>query len=237
MVSIRRAEDRGQTRFGWLDSWHTFAFARGFPTGDGPDIRGFRGLRVINDDIVAPASGFDTHPHDNMEIISYIVDGELQHKDSMGTTEIIGEGEFQLTSAGTGITHSERNPSTDKPVRLIQIWIHPAERNTTPKYALLGDHFGRSAKGRLRLAASPDGADGSMTIGADAKIWVGTLGSGQSDTVEVGSDRHAFVQVVKGTISAAGETLSAGDGAAISGTERVEIAASDDAEVLVFDLA
>lgn len=237
MVSIRRAEDRGRTRFGWLESWHTFAFARGFPTGDGPDIRGFRGLRVINDDIVAPASGFDTHPHDNMEIISYIVDGELEHKDSMGTAEIIGEGEFQLTSAGTGITHSERNPSPDKPVRLIQIWIHPTERNTKPRYALLGDHFGRSAEGRLRLAASPDGADGSMTIGADAKIWVGTLGGGQSDSVEVGSDRHAFVQVVKGTVSAVGETLNAGDGAAISETDRLEITASEDAEVLVFDLA
>lgn len=237
MISIRRASDRGRTRFGWLDSWHTFAFGRGFPTGDGPDIRGFRGLRVINDDVVAPASGFDTHPHDNMEIVSYVTDGELLHRDSMGTAEVIGEGEFQLTSAGSGITHSEHNPSKDKPTRLIQIWIHPARRDTKPRYALLGEGFGKAAAGRLRLAASPDGADGSMTIGADARIWVGRLGQGQSDAVGVGADRHAFVQVVSGKVVAAGATLETGDGAAISGVDRVEIAAEADAEVLVFDLA
>ena len=237
MISIRRAEDRGRTRFGWLDSWHTFAFARGFPTGDGPDIRGFRGLRVINDDIVATASGFDTHPHDNMEIISYVVDGELLHKDSIGTAEIIGEGEFQLTSAGSGITHSEHNPSQDKPVRLIQIWIHPAERNTTPRYELLGEGFGRKSPGKLRLAASPDGAGGSMTLGADARIWVGTIGAGQTDTVEIDAGRHAFVQVVRGEVTAAGERLSEGDGAAIDDVGKIEIVAESDAEVLVFDLA
>ncbi len=237
MISIRRAEDRGRTRFEWLDSWHTFAFARGFPTGDGPDIRGFRGLRVINDDIVAPASGFDTHPHDNMEIISYVVDGELQHKDSMGSAEIIGEGEFQLTSAGSGITHSERNPSPDTPVRLIQIWIHPANRHTTPRYELRDGGFGRQRPGKLRLAASPDGRDDSRTIGADARIWVGTLGAGQSEAVAIGADRHAFVQVVRGSVSAAGERLDEGDGAAISGLDIVEIVADSEAEVLVFDLA
>ncbi len=237
MVSLRRAADRGHTRFGWLDSWHTFAFARGFPKGDGPDIRGFRGLRVINDDVIAPASGFGTHPHDNMEIISYITEGELLHRDSMGTAEVIGEGEFQLTSAGSGITHSEHNPSPDKKTRLIQIWIHPTQRDTTPRYALLGGHFGKEALGRLRLAASPDGADGSMTIGADARIWVGRLAAGQSDTVEIGADRHAFVQVVRGTIEVAGATLDEGDGAAISGLGALEIGSRDDAEVLVFDLA
>lgn len=236
MVSIRRAKDRGHTRFGWLDSWHTFAFGRGFPTGDGPDIRGFRGLRVINDDVIMPASGFDTHPHDNMEIISYIASGELRHKDSMGTAEVIGEGEFQLTSAGRGITHSEHNPSADTRTRLIQIWIHPTERNTEPRYALLGDGFGRDAQGKLRLAASPDGADGSMTIGADARIWVGRFGKGQSDTVDIGADRHAFVQVVRGTVRVAGEALEEGDGIAISDLDRVQIESLGETEVLVFDL-
>ena len=237
MISIRRAGDRGRTRFAWLDTWHTFAFGRGFPAGDGPDIRGFRGLRVINDDVIAPASGFGTHPHDNMEIVSYIAEGELLHRDSMGTEEVIGEGEFQLTSAGSGITHSEHNPSKDRATRLIQVWIHPAQRNTQPRYALLGESFGKSARGRLRLAASPDGAEGSMRIGADARIWVGRLGAGQSDTVMIGQGRHAFVQVVRGQAEVLGERLGEGDGAAISGEGRVAIMGDSDTEVLVFDLS
>lgn len=237
MISIRRAGDRGRTRFEWLESWHTFAFGRGFPTGDGPDIRGFRGLRVINDDVIAPASGFGTHPHDNMEIVSYIAEGELMHRDSMGTEEVIGEGEFQLTSAGSGITHSEHNPSKERRARLIQVWIHPAQRNTEPRYALLGGGFGKSAQGRLRLAASPDGAEGSMVIGADARIWVGRLGVGQSDAVAIGPGRHAFVQVVRGRAEVLGEQLGEGDGAAISGEGRVVVGASSDIEVLVFDLS
>lgn len=237
MVSIRRASERGRTRFDWLDSWHTFAFGRGFPTGDGPDIRGFRGLRVINDDVIAPASGFGTHPHDNMEIVSYIAEGELLHKDSMGTAEVIGEGEFQLTSAGSGVTHSEHNPSKERPTRLIQIWIHPAKRNTEPRYALLGDGFGKKAGGGLRLAASPEGTEGSMRIGADARIYVGRLGDRETVSASIGEGRHAFVQVVRGSVVAAGKMLDAGDGAAISGVEFVEIVADGEAEVLVFDLA
>ena len=132
MISIRRAGDRGTTDLGWLDSRHTFAFGRGFPKGDGPDPMGFRGLRVINDDRVAPGRGFGAHPHDNMEIVSYVVEGELEHKDSMGTTERIGKGGFQLTSAGSGISHSEYNPSDDSPTRFIQVWIRPARMDTAP---------------------------------------------------------------------------------------------------------
>lgn len=237
MISIRRAEDRGRSRFEWLDSWHTFAFGRGFPTGGGPDIRGFRGLRVINDDVIAPASGFGTHPHDNMEIVSYVTEGELLHRDSMGTEEVIREGGFQLTSAGSGITHSEHNPSKENPTRLIQIWIHPARRNTTPRYAQLGEGFGTSAQGGLRLAVSPDGAEGSMVIGADARIWVGRLGAGESDTLALAQGRHAFVQVVRGQAEVLGERLGEGDGAAISGEERVAIASNSDTEILVFDLS
>lgn len=235
MISIRRADDRGKTDLGWLDSKHTFAFARGIPRGSGPDPMGFRGLRVINDDRVAPSRGFDTHPHDNMEIVSYIVDGVLEHKDSMGTIEQIREGGFQLTSAGSGITHSEYNPSDDEWTRLIQIWIRPAALDTKPSYAELASPI--AEPNTLVVAASPDGQDGSMRIGADARIMVGKLDPGTRVAHRPEIGRHTFVQVVRGDITINGDKLAEGDGAAVSDVDSVEIVADTSAEILVFDLS
>ncbi|GAB5497373.1 MAG: pirin family protein [Phycisphaerales bacterium] len=237
MISIRKADDRGVTDLGWLDSRHTFAFGRGIPRGDGLDPMGFRGLRVINDDRVAPGMGFDTHAHDNMEIVSYVVEGELAHKDSMGTQETISRGGFQLTSAGSGITHSEFNPSNEHGTRFIQIWIKPGKLDTGPRYDRL-DADAVASRNALRLVASPDGQDGSMQIGADAMIWVAFLDENESVLAPVGAGRAGFVQVVRGTVRVMGETLEEGDGLAIEDVEAARIAAQEGgAEILVFGLS
>jgi redox-sensitive bicupin YhaK (pirin superfamily) len=235
VISVRRADDRGKTDLGWLDSRHTFAFGHGVPGGTGPDPMGFRGLRVINDDRVAPGRGFNTHPHDNMEIVSYIVEGELEHMDSMGTAERIGAGGFQLTSAGSGVSHSEYNPSDLSPTRFIQVWIRPAQLDAAPSYALLEGQNDRS--NALRLAASPDGRDGSMPIGADAMILIGNLDDGAGVTHRLEPGRHLFVQVVNGNITLNGEALGEGDGAAVSDVDTIELVSQSQSEILVFDLS
>lgn len=237
MISIRKAGDRGVTDIGWLDSRHTFAFGRGIPRGDGPDPMGFRGLRVINDDRVAPGMGFETHAHDNMEIVSYIVEGELAHRDSMGTEETIARGGFQLTSAGSGITHSEFNPSDKSGTRFIQIWIKPGKTDTSPRYDRLGADADAS-RNALRLVASPNGRDGSMQIGADATISVALLDAGKGVLAPIGAGRAGFVQVVQGSVRVMGEILDEGDGLAVEDVEAAKITADENgAEILVFGLS
>ncbi|MGP1273126.1 MAG: pirin family protein [Phycisphaerales bacterium] len=236
MRQFRQAANRGTTDLGWLDSKHTFAFGRGFPAAGEPLAMGFRNLRVINDDRVAGGGGFGTHPHDNMEIISYAVDGSLEHKDSMGTVQTIRPGDFQLTTAGSGITHSEYNPSETETTRFVQIWIRPAQTDVTPRYQHLPQDPATPAN-RPRLIASPDGADGSMVINADARLWVAHLDAGGSIEHRIPGGRHAWVQVVRGTVRLDGEVLSEGDGVAISDEEQFTIDATTGAEVLVFDLA
>ncbi|MEO1008443.1 MAG: pirin family protein [Planctomycetota bacterium] len=235
MIEIRSAAGRGTTNLGWLDSRHTFAFGRGFPADGEPHAMGFRGLRVINDDRIAAGAGFQTHPHDNMEILSYVLEGGLEHKDSMGTVQTIRPGDFQLTSAGTGITHSEYNPSDEEPGRFIQIWIKPSERDIEPSYAVL-THDAEAARNALRPVASPDGAAGSMRMHADARVYVSELDAGERVSLGLGADRHAWVQVARGTVRVGEHSLVEGDGAAISDESEVTIDATSGAEVLVFDL-
>ncbi|MEO1583481.1 MAG: pirin family protein [Planctomycetota bacterium] len=240
MIQTRTAAGRGTTDLGWLDSRHTFAFGRGIPDRSEPHTMGFRNLRVINDDRVAPGQGFGTHGHDNMEIISFVIDGALEHKDSMGTTQTIHPGDFQLTTAGSGITHSEYNPSADKPMRFVQIWIIPNEQDVTPHYDHL-PHDAEASRNALRLVASPTGADGSMTMHADARIYVSQLDEGAEVSHAIPGGRAAWVQVTRGTVrvrSHEGDhVLSEGDGIALTDEDRVTVAATTGAEVLLFDLA
>lgn len=232
MITIRKARERGRTRFDWLDSWHTFSF------GDYRDPRqmGFRDLRVINDDIVAPGQGFGTHPHRDMEILTWVIEGSLKHEDSMGNGSVIRPGEAQRMTAGTGVLHSEFNPSSQLPTRLLQIWILPERKGLPPGYEQKA--FPEpDRRGRLKLIASPDGEDGSVTLHQDARVHATLLGPGQTVTHPIQPDRHAWIQVARGDVTVAGESLSEGDGAAASGGQRLEIRGERDAEILLFDLA
>ncbi len=232
MITIRKASDRGHANHGWLDTYHTFSFA-GFYD---PKFMGFRSLRVINDDKVAAGRGFGTHPHDNMEIITYILSGTLRHKDSMGHQQDIVPGEVQHMSAGTGIMHSEFNPSPTEPVHLYQIWIEPKSESIKPAY-----HQTRFAPetraDKLKLVASPDGADGSIPINADAKLFASTIGAGKSVSHTLGKGRHGWVQVLRGEATLNGSKMGAGDGAAISDEAALTVKADKEAEILLFDLA
>jgi redox-sensitive bicupin YhaK (pirin superfamily) len=234
MITIRRAEERGQADHGWLDTRHTFSFA------DYHDERhmGFRALRVINEDRVAPGQGFPTHGHRDMEIISYVLEGELGHKDSMGTGSTIRPGEVQRMSAGTGVRHSEMNASKDRPVHFLQIWIVPDRDGHAPGYEQTA--FPEAERrGRLRLVASPDGAEGSVTIHQDARLYLALLGDGERARHAVAAGRHAWVHVARGEVAVNGEVLRAGDGAAVSDERALELAGRgpSPADVLVFDLA
>lgn len=232
MMIVRRSEDRGHARHGWLDSRHSFSFADYYD----PDHMGFRALRVINEDHVAPGQGFGTHPHRDMEIISYVLEGSLEHKDSMGTGSVIRPGDVQRMSAGTGVRHSEYNASRSEDVHFLQIWIMPAKNGIQPSYEQ--KTFGEDEKkGRLRVVASPDGRDGSVTIHADAVVHAGLFGAGESADLTLGTGRHSWVQVARGKIRVNGEVLSAGDGAALTGETRIRIEGVDGGEVIVFDLA
>lgn len=231
MIRVRRGEDRGRFDLGWLDTQHTFSFGDYYD----PEQMGFRSLRVINEDVIGPGTGFPMHPHRDMEIISYVRRGALAHEDSMGNGSVIRAGDFQMMSAGRGVRHSEANPSESEPVHLFQIWITPSERLAEPRYGELRDVFG-SRRNELVLAASPDGAAGSLPIRQEARVYVGRVDAGASVTHATSSDRGVWVQVVAGEASILGETLAAGDGAAITEEERVEIEARADSEVLLFDL-
>jgi redox-sensitive bicupin YhaK (pirin superfamily) len=234
MQTLRSARDRGHADHGWLDSFHTFSFA----DYHDPAHMGFRALRVINDDTVAPGRGFGTHPHRDMEIISYVLDGELAHHDSTGTGSVIRPGDVQRMSAGTGVLHSEHNASPTAPVHFLQIWLIPSQRGLPPGYEQR--MFSAEEKaGRLRLVASPDGRDGSVTVHSDAALYAGVFGAGQAAELPIARGRHAWVHVARGAALVNGRELAAGDGLALSEEPRVRIEGRADGggEVLVFDLA
>lgn len=232
MINIRRSEERGGGNHGWLKTHHTFSFDQYYD----PRFMGFRSLRVINEDWVAPGQGFPTHPHRDMEIITYVLEGALEHKDSLGTGSIIRPGDGQRMSAGRGIRHSEGNPSDKEAVHLLQIWILPDQQGHEPSYEQ--KTFPETEKqGKLRLIASPDGKDGSVTIHQDAKLYVSLLGPGQEVKHDLGKGRYAWLQVAKGTVEINGKPLEQGDGAAVSDEQALTIKGANEAEVLLFDLA
>ena len=232
MIDVLVAGDRFHTDIGWLNSRHTFSFGEHYD----PDRAGFRALRVINDDRVAPGKGFGTHGHRDMEIISYVLEGELSHKDSMGTGSVIRPGDVQRMSAGTGVLHSEENPSREKPVHFLQIWIIPEKAGIKPSYEQKA-FPAPERRGKLRLVASRDGKEGSVTIHQDAAVYAGLLEKGERVTYEPRPGRHAWVHVARGEIELNGKKLGEGDGAAVTDEKRLDLAATGSAEVLLFDLA
>lgn len=231
MITKRPSNERGHADHGWLKTYHTFSFA----SYRDPKHVHFRDLRVINEDWVQPGRGFGTHPHDNMEILTYVLEGELEHKDSMGNGATIRPGTIQTMTAGTGITHSEFNPSQTQPVHLLQIWVIPDKQGLTPSY---GEYTfdTESRKGQLQLIASKDGRNNSAIINQDISLYTTVLNEGQSITHTLAPDRHAWVQVTRGTIDLNGHTLETGDGASISEETALTLTGKDPAEVLLFDL-
>jgi redox-sensitive bicupin YhaK (pirin superfamily) len=232
MIRVRRSSERGHFDHGWLDTYHTFSFARYY------DARqmGFRSLRVINEDRVASGRGFGAHPHEDMEIVTYVLSGALEHRDSLGTGSTIRPGELQRMTAGTGIVHSEFNPSETEPVHLYQIWLLPEREGLEPSYEQRA--FPEvERQDRLRLVASPDGEDGSLRIRQDARLYLATLGEGREVRHDVAPGRHAWLQVLRGSVTLEGEPLSAGDGVAVSAEPSLAIQADRPSEVLLFDLA
>ena len=230
MTQVRKAQERGHFDFGWLNTYHTFSFGEYYD----PEFMGFRSLRVINEDWVQAGGGFPTHPHRDMEIVTYILEGALQHKDSMGNGSAIRPGEVQRMTAGTGITHSEYNPSKSQPVHLLQIWLMPEQRGLKPSYEQK-TYPAEEKRGRMRLIASRDGRDGSVTIHQDADIYAGLLNS-EEINFPLRPERHAWVQVARGTVSVNGQELGPGDAAAVTAEEQVRLGPGKDAEVLLFDL-
>lgn len=229
---LRRSSERGYADHGWLKSFHTFSFADYYD----PQHMGFRSLRVINEDRVEPGRGFGTHSHRDMEIISYVLGGELEHRDSMGNGSTIRPGDVQRMSAGTGVAHSEFNPSPESPVHFLQIWILPARRGQKPSYEQKG--FSQAERqDTLRLIASPDGRDGSVTVHQDVSLYAALLAPDKTVRHTPASGRHAYVHVARGTVTLNGTELKAGDAAALSAPETVELTGREAAEVLVFDLA
>ena len=232
MITLRPAAERGHAEHGWLDSYHSFSFADYYD----PRHMGFRALRVINEDRVQPGRGFPSHPHRDMEILSYVLDGALEHKDSLGTGSVIKPGDVQRMTAGTGVVHSEYNASRDDAVHFLQIWLLPERRNLTPGYEQKS--FSDDEKrGRLRLVASRDGRDGSVTVHQDIALYVTRLAPGEQVIHEVSPQRHVYVQVTRGAVALGDHTLNAGDGAAISEVGRVVLEGKTEAEALLFDLA
>ena len=231
MIVKRVSEERGRADFGWLDSRHTFSFGEYYD----PRFMGFRALRVINEDRVKPGYGFPTQPHRDMEILSYVLDGALGHQDSMGTGSVIVPGDVQRMSAGTGVLHSEMNPSKTAPVHFFQIWLLPERRNIEPSYEQ--KRFEPEVKrGRLCLVASRDAREGSITIHQDVDLYAGLFTKGESAQFSLRPQRHAWVQLASGAITINGTPLAKGDGAAISEESVLDIQVSEDAELLMFDL-
>ena len=232
MITIRKAQERGHFDFGWLNTYHTFSFDRYHD----PKHMGFRSLRVINEDIVQPEHGFPTHLHRDMEIVTYILEGALEHRDSMGNGSTIRRGDAQRMSAGTGVRHSEANPSGDMPVHLLQIWVLPEEQNLPPEYE--EKKFSDDEKrNELRLIVSPNGDDGSVRIHQDANIYASVLAEGKEVVHTPANGRSAWLQVAAGSVVLNDIALKQGDGAAVTQESNLRITASEPAEVLLFDLA
>jgi quercetin 2,3-dioxygenase len=232
MMVLRKATDRGHAQHGWLDSHHTFSFADYYD----PKHMGFRALRVINDDRVEGGQGFGAHPHRDMEIISYVLEGGLAHKDSTGTTAVIKPGDVQRMSAGTGVMHSEFNASRDDEVHFLQIWLVPDKKGIKPGYEQK-TFTDADKRGRLRLVASPDAAEDSVTIHTDARVYAGLFGAGDKSTFALPESRYAWVHLATGKLRINDVELSAGDGLAIEKERELRIEGIEEAEVLVFDLA
>jgi redox-sensitive bicupin YhaK (pirin superfamily) len=232
MIQIRRSDERGHAAHGWLNSQHTFSFANYHD----PRFMGFRKLRVINEDRVQPGQGFGTHPHRDMEILSYVLAGSLEHRDSLGNGSIIRPGEVQRMSAGTGVTHSEFNHSKEELVHFLQIWIQPEADNLPPSYEQR-EFPEAERRNMLRLVASREGRDGSVTIHQDVGVYAALLAAGVAVGHPLRRDRHAWIQVARGRVTVNGQSLAAGDGAALSEEPSVRLAAESEAELLLFDLA
>ena len=232
MITIRKANERGHTEFDWLNSWHTFSFGEYYD----PQHMGFQKLRVINDDTVAPGGGFGTHPHRDMEIITMVLDGALEHKDSLGTGSVIRPGDVQRMSAGAGIRHSEFNHSQTEPVHFLQIWILPERNGLQPSYEQK-TFAPEEKRGKLKLIACPKSTNGALTIHQDVNLYLTSLTRGETVTHSLTSGRHAWVHVAAGAITLNGKSLQGGDAAAVSEESALTIAGTRPAEVLLFDLA
>ena len=230
MKMIRKANERGHAEHGWLDSYHTFSFANYHD----PNWMGFRTLRVINDDLVMPGMGFGTHPHRDMEIITYVMSGALQHKDSMGNGRVIRPGEVQYMAAGTGVQHSEFNPSKDEAAHFLQIWIQPERRGIKPRYA--EKSLVNAPAGRFNLVVSKAGREGSLAINQDADLYVAKMDAGNEASHALKPTRHAWLHVAEGEVKLNGDTLRAGDAVALSDEARVDLIATKPSQVLLFDL-
>jgi redox-sensitive bicupin YhaK (pirin superfamily) len=231
VLDVRRAEERGHTRWAWLDSRHTFSFG----DYEDPEHMGFRALRVLNDDRVQPGQGFGTHGHRDMEILSYVLEGALEHKDSSGGGGVIRPGEIQFMRAGSGVRHSEYNHSKSEPVHFLQVWIVPDKQGLKPTYGQQA--FDRSlARRSFVLLASKDGREGSLQVAQDVDVWMTQLSDGESRALSLAPGRHAWIHVARGSASVNGTLLREGDGAGVSGEEALRFLGSDTAEVLVFDL-
>lgn len=232
MLKVRKAQDRGHADHGWLKTYHTFSFGGYFD----PQQKGFRSLRVINEDRVAPGKGFGTHEHRDMEIVSYVLDGALEHKDSMGNGEVLKPGEFQRITAGTGITHSEFNPSSYQSTHFYQIWVLPERKGIEPGYEQKSfDPAGRD--NQWQLVASPDGTEGSLMIHQDVRVFLTNLQNGAQLDYQLASGRHAWLQVLRGSVRLGRHHLETSDGIAISDESELAIVAPADAEIMLFDLA
>jgi hypothetical protein len=231
MITVRRANERGHAAHGWLDSYHTFSFAN----YQDPNFMGFRSLRVINEDRVIPGAGFGTHGHKDMEIITYVLEGAVEHKDSIGNGSIIQPGEVQKMSAGTGILHSEYNPSDTEAVHLLQIWIIPDKKGIKPSYEQQKFNL-EASSGKLQLIAAPEGKNGAVTLQQDVNLYAGMLQEGDRISYHLPKNRHAWLQVARGKVSLNGTSLDAGDGVAISNESDLNLIAENNAEVLLFDL-
>ena len=231
MIKVRKANERGAVNLGWLDSKHSFSFGDFYD----PEHMGFGSLRVINDDTVQPGQGFGTHPHRDMEIISYVIDGALEHKDSMGNGAVMRSGEVQRMTAGTGVSHSEFNHSKEDLVHFLQIWVLPEAQSLAPGYEQ--KNFSVEDKtNRLRLVASRDGADGSVTIHQDMRIYASVLTPGTSLTHSLADGRQAWIQVASGDVTVAGESLSSGDGIAVAEIDSIDVKAGTESEILLYDM-
>jgi redox-sensitive bicupin YhaK (pirin superfamily) len=230
MMTLRKSNERGHANHGWLDTYHTFSFADYYD----PKWIHFRSLRVINDDLVMPGEGFGTHPHRDMEIVTYILSGALEHRDSMGNGRVIRKGELQYMSAGTGVQHSEFNPSSEEAVRLLQIWIMPDAKGVKPRYA--EKSLATAETGKLHLMTSKTGRDNSIAIHQDADLWLAKLDAGQNVSHSLAKNRNAWIHVAEGEVVLNGTTLSGGDAAGVSDETKLELSANKPSQVLLFDL-